>query len=204
MKTQVSSSKITTEQWQHMVETYSQVTDNLELGIDARILETVVALNLLGISTISSCEGHVDHGTGAPWIDIAVPDIGPEAKAARLAQMEAEKQAALHQLTEEKIQELFKHAEQLRWQVSKKYLEARKNIMQYLTLFYADRHVPYDRQLILQGQFLQNIAGPTRLESQGVSVLALYNTKIRQEKLAEYQDEMAAFTHFLKQKLGLA
>ena len=29
-----------------------------------------MALNALSVNTVQSCEGHLDHGTGAPYIDI--------------------------------------------------------------------------------------------------------------------------------------
>ncbi len=44
--------------------------DKLGKKVDAGIIETVVVLNLLGMPTTMSCEGHLDHGTGAPWVDI--------------------------------------------------------------------------------------------------------------------------------------
>ena len=48
--------------------------DRLGKGIDEKVKDTVVAFNLLEIPTSSSCEGHLDHGTLAPWIEIETPD----------------------------------------------------------------------------------------------------------------------------------
>ena len=45
-----------------------RLTDGLEYPIDADILETVVALILLGFQTNQSCEGHLDGGRPYPWI----------------------------------------------------------------------------------------------------------------------------------------
>src|SRR5690349_16200383 len=42
--------------------------------IDEGIKETVIALNVLGVHTVMSCEGHLDRG-GAPWVDIRAPDV---------------------------------------------------------------------------------------------------------------------------------
>jgi|SRR5579875_3073726 len=37
-------------------------------GVDALIVPVVAGLNLLGIKTIQSCEGHLDHGFPYPWV----------------------------------------------------------------------------------------------------------------------------------------
>lgn len=39
-------------------------------GIDGKIQEAVAMLNALGIPTTGSCEGHINHGSPAPWIKI--------------------------------------------------------------------------------------------------------------------------------------
>ncbi|GMU52245.1 MAG: hypothetical protein AMXMBFR33_13910 [Candidatus Xenobia bacterium] len=44
--------------------------DGLGLGLDEGIVDTVAALQLNGFNTRQSCEGHVDTGCGAPWVDI--------------------------------------------------------------------------------------------------------------------------------------
>lgn len=37
-------------------------------GLDPLIIPVVAGLNMLGIRTIQSCEGHLDHGFAYPWI----------------------------------------------------------------------------------------------------------------------------------------
>ena len=49
----------------------------LGMPIDAGIRETVAVLNLLGLPTTQSCEGHVNdrgHGLPAPWVDFDLAD----------------------------------------------------------------------------------------------------------------------------------
>lgn len=55
---------------------YDGVVDGLGLGLDPGIKRTVVLMNLLGMSTSGSCEGHPDqeHGLDYPWIDISAPE----------------------------------------------------------------------------------------------------------------------------------
>lgn len=60
--------------WRRMMEAVGRVTDRLGKPVDPGIRETVAVLNLLGLPTIQSCEGHVNdrgHGLPAPWVDFA-------------------------------------------------------------------------------------------------------------------------------------
>ena len=56
--------------YQEMHERVATFTDKLGTPIDPGIFETVVALNLLGLHTLQSCEGHFDHGCPYPWVTI--------------------------------------------------------------------------------------------------------------------------------------
>jgi hypothetical protein len=58
--------------WDESVEKFRKVTDRLGCPIDAGIFDTVVALNILGVHTTMSCEGHLDHGLAYPWIDTPI------------------------------------------------------------------------------------------------------------------------------------
>jgi hypothetical protein len=61
-----SSEKI----YQAVCERVSQFKDKLGLGVDPGIFDTVVALNLAGLTTYQSCEGHLDHGSPYPWVTV--------------------------------------------------------------------------------------------------------------------------------------
>jgi hypothetical protein len=56
-----------------MAEQVARWVDGLDMRVDRGILDTVVAINLKGIPTTSSCEGHLDHAYPAPWVDIGAP-----------------------------------------------------------------------------------------------------------------------------------
>jgi hypothetical protein len=56
--------------WNETVAQFLLVKDRLGKPIDTNIFETVVALNVLGVHTTQSCEGHLDWGLPYPWIDI--------------------------------------------------------------------------------------------------------------------------------------
>lgn len=57
--------------YQEMHARVATFTDKLGTPIDPGIFETVVALNLLGLHTLQSCEGHFDHGCPYPWVTIS-------------------------------------------------------------------------------------------------------------------------------------
>jgi hypothetical protein len=56
--------------WEEMAKQYRRVVDKLGKKIDEGIFDTVVALNILGVVTRASCEGHLDWGVPHPWVDI--------------------------------------------------------------------------------------------------------------------------------------
>ncbi len=66
--------KISQQQWQQKLKDLDKVTDGLGLGIDSGIKETVALLNLAGVQTTASCEGHINWGVPYPWIDVGNPD----------------------------------------------------------------------------------------------------------------------------------
>src|SRR3712207_1504419 len=63
------------QRWQQSAAEVNRITDRLGMPIDEGIKETVVALNVLGINTVASCEGHFDRGTGAPWVAIGARGV---------------------------------------------------------------------------------------------------------------------------------
>src|SRR5438128_2510552 len=60
--------------WQSKLAEVEGIKDALGRGLDNHIKEAVVALNLLGVHTSASCEGHIDHGRPSPWIEIEAPN----------------------------------------------------------------------------------------------------------------------------------
>jgi len=50
------------KKWGLLAKKFSSTGDKLGKGIDKKILETVMALNALGINTDQSCEGHLKWG----------------------------------------------------------------------------------------------------------------------------------------------
>lgn len=61
--------------WEEAETFARQLVDAMECPIDEGILPTVVALNLLGLHTCQSCEGHLDYGAPYPWIDFETDEF---------------------------------------------------------------------------------------------------------------------------------
>src|SRR5580704_5515502 len=59
--------------WDAMAAKVAKRGDATGMGIDRGISNTVIALNLLGVPTSSSCEGHIERGLPAPWVEIGKP-----------------------------------------------------------------------------------------------------------------------------------
>jgi len=151
-----------TLRWSEVEEKFKHVADRLGRPIDDGIFKTVVALNVLGISTYMSCEGHLDHGLPYPWVA-----IGTQAE----------------ETLEEKEQQ------------ERSRLLLHQMVFGHLADFYSTRHVSYDR-IITSKQIGRGI----RIYSQGGDFLELVSLDLteRLSKLHEYQDEMNAFTEFLR------
>lgn len=56
--------------WNDVAEKMNKTTDRLRMPIDVGIFDTVVALNVLGFTTIQSCEGHIGRALPYPWVSI--------------------------------------------------------------------------------------------------------------------------------------
>ena len=145
--------------WQEAAVYFEKVTDRLGRPIDVGIFDTVVALNVLGIPTLQSCEGHLTHGLPYPWVDIEVIDTRPRSE-------HRDKETALAQLT------------------------LRYWLFNYLSAFYQERRVSFDRIITLEY--------PHRMRSQGGEFMDLLTPGERERKLRVYQEEMQAFTQYLK------
>lgn len=180
------------EKWSEVVAKFSQVTDRLGKPIDKGIFDTVVVLNMLGIHTYQSCEGHSDRGLAYPWVDIAaseyrllMKDEPSEIRALQTQSIETRKR--IEQQETPQVREAKQQAEQAD-------VQQRYALHQLLTKFYTDHHVPYDRIITF------SVRG--RIRSQGGDFLALLSADERIQKLREYQEEMTAFTNFLKSHIS--
>ncbi len=181
------------QHWQRAIDQYQRIVDGQRMPIDTGILETVVALNLLGLKTVASCEGHLSWGRGAPWVHIRADDTQREDALVVLRRREIQQQIETQSLSKDETNRLYADFHQLEKQAEIKHVLLRQKLLEALALFYEDRQVPYDQRLSIQ-----DLGVISRLESQGVSVLPGCVPEVKQQKLIAYQEEMRAFTVFLK------
>jgi len=192
MSTQIHIEKET--QWSEIADRASRITDKLGMPIDQGILDTVIVLNALGITTKQSCEGHVDRGVCAPWIFFTTPGIDELNKQVFQAQEKAIQASKERKYTNAELHQLFEPVHQLRYQADSKHAEDQQKVIALLNTFYADRHISQDKRLIVYSR----TPGTSALESQGARCQYIDSPEVRALKLREYQEEMLAFTAFLK------
>lgn len=183
------------ERWQELTETFSRTTDAIGCSIDEGILETVVALNAVGINTQASCEGHLDHGTAAPWVHIGAADALPLARQIHMKQKQAQEAESRGASLEERSK-LHEETQEASRASKRLNMVERMKLMSYMDRFYAEHSVSCDGRLVLH---TYGWTGVTRLTSQGADCQDCREAEERAAKLQEYQQEMQAFTTFLKQ-----
>lgn len=185
--------------WQRKAAEVAQLVDGLGKGIDPGILDTVVALQLSGIHTTGSCEGHTHWGVGAPWVALSAPADE------QLRRWEAQRREALAEAedlaasgaTPERVGDAHRRMHEARLAGKAVHLRASETTLALLEQFYSQRHVSADRRLILTMTW----NGGARLQSQGAVFQEVLPDDQRARKLVDYQREMDDFTAFLKNTL---
>jgi hypothetical protein len=178
--------------WQEMAARVDKITDRLGKPVDEGIKETVIILNLLGFPTSMSCEGHAERAVGGPWVDMR-PE-GVEALKEKWKQAERACQAAEEKKRSPKEMEgFYQTLREARKELETPVLQLAGRLMPYLVEFYQERMVSHDRRLVLHDFF-----AAFRLQSHGVFLQGIADVAQREAKLLEYQEEMRAFTAFLK------
>ena len=168
------------ELWLHCEQEVQQLRDRLGKEIDSGIRETVVALRVLGFSTSGSCEGHLDYGIKAPWVDVGeVPaDLADKLR-----------------LAQKSNQPLDEATEYQRKNVFKDLMAERVRLMKLVGEFYEDRNPQFASRLMLA-------LGPdtVRIISQGALIQDLLPLNEQTQNLETYRQEMSVFSNFLKQR----
>lgn len=171
--------------WDEMAIKINETVDALGRHLDKGIKDTVIALNLLGFETDSSCEGHTKHGECGPWLGLTSKEI--EA-------LEPERERIFEETRQDKKGYLDKKAQKRVAEIDAEKLKMQAKAMEVLAEFYQERRVPYDATIIVA-----NIING-RIQCMGTEIAELLPPKQKAVKLKQYQEEMAAFTQFLKDR----
>ncbi|MBM3257633.1 MAG: hypothetical protein FJZ05_00155 [Candidatus Nealsonbacteria bacterium] len=207
--------------WEEQFIKIEQIGDAIGRGIDKKVKETIVALNLNGFPTIDSCEGHIEGGYPAPWVGIEV-DNEPEEKyfnQNNIFKKLAEKYGVsceevkngdhekAHQEAWREIVKNKKTPECKQWEKENKKLFIK--LSKLLNEFYRDRKVPDNVKLVIKG-----MAGDSFRVHNGGDDYKARELEIRfgksealkkqkegiEQRLPLYQKEMQEFGKFLKEK----
>jgi hypothetical protein len=170
--------------WRQTARKVAALVSGVEIPLDAGIKDTVIALNALGYKTIGSCEGHLDHGTGGPWVHLAIDE------ADSLDTKLRSKRSNVSRL------ERFWISNRVRY-VSNSQLRGLRHLVD---AFYKGRRVRPDVKI----RVYNPAGGFVILESRGVNNLLwkdLLEPRYSTKNLRAYQAEMKALTKFLKSKV---
>lgn len=180
--------------WDEKAKEVDQWTDALGMPVDAGIKPLVIALNLEGIKTIASCEGHLDRALAWPWVDL-------DLETAQTAALAQEWIKIFKERTKEKFEAVREELMALNDKLNKAQAEAQQPLMQLLREYYKTNFVSYDRILVTT-KFDRAEKSIYRLRNQGAEFEQLWSPEEKAEKLKEYQDEMHNFAQFLANRLA--
>jgi hypothetical protein len=163
------------EEWNRVALEVESIVDRLGKTIDTGIKETVIALKALGLETQGSCEGHLDHGTKAPWVDIgSVPE-----DSARRALTNAERSETVPQRSTIEARE--------------KIFAERTQILRLLDEYYGTHNPTSTSRLIPLFRL-----GETRIISQGYGIQEGLDEKEQAMMLSAYREEINRFTVWMR------
>ena len=184
------------EKWVELQDRANKVVDGLGKGLDEGIVETVMGLWAHGFNTHASCEGHMEWGLAAPWVDIEPPNskelqsMQKEASALRDDLFGRDGQSKKYA----KYPELVEKMHELEAEASRQSGKLLPKLFTMLDNFYNQRMSGYDQRIIIVP-----FSGSFRLINQGFE-LYRHKDNRSEEKLTEYRQEMQAFGNFLKQE----
>lgn len=205
------------EKWDNVSNEVKKTIDTLGHHIDENIKETVVALNVYDINTSGSCEGHIDWGTGAPWVEISASDepeeiyVNEKTALERVAREnnvtvdDLKKEDGYEKLYREAMEECAKNGEMkeiITWQEENEKLKlVMENI---ISDFYKNRDVPEDIKIKFRdiggwGSF-RIYSGTDEDYDRDFEKMNEKEKKDLGKRLEKYQKEIADFTKFLKDK----
>lgn len=206
------------ETWANTAREIDEIVDATGRGIDKGIKESVIALNVNGISTSQSCEGHAEVEGGHrpwPWVEVSAPNEPAERFVGQAELFEESARAHGVQVDELKRG----RPEELYWNVVRKASEnpetpeykrwREDNLALFektkglLAEFYRDRNVV--AEIAIRAE--ESNGGPFELSSEKALLMRFLEKQLTHaEKLGllhalpQRQEEMRAFSEFLKQR----
>lgn len=187
--------------WEEGCEAVQSFTDQLGMLVDEGIFETVVALNLAGITTFQSCEGHLDHGAPYPWVTVIDEEQERLFNRRWLAVCQLEEQAK-EAGTQEAYDRYLAADVQLRLVIARSEQESPlyRRLTSLLDTFYQHSVTPDPSRLVVR-RFKSS--GRYRIEPGFAEALESIPETLKGHYLARGQAEMQMFTSSLKRQWQL-
>jgi hypothetical protein len=170
------------------------IRDALGKPVDAGIKSLVTALNASGFPTTASCEGHLDWGIPAPWVDVQpAPTREGVALRQELNTIDAEIETIERDDPDAAaLDALYEKRRLLSADVRRPTLVLARCLMTRLTAFYRGRPVSYDQMISLHVRFIG-----FRMQCHGGELQDIAAPAEKTANLERYQAEMHALAAFL-------
>jgi hypothetical protein len=180
--------------WDAAVRHVEGIRDALGKPVDAGIKSLVIALNAHGFPTTASCQGHLDWGIPAPWVDVRPePTRESDARRRELNSIDTEIETIERGESDTAVLDVLCEKQRLlSTEVRRPTLNFARDLMTLLATFYRDRRVPYDQMISLHVRFIG-----FRMQCHGSELQDIVAPAEKAANLGRYQAEMHAFTAFL-------
>ncbi len=174
-----------------------QTGDKLGRPIDPLVFETVLYFNLLGIETAASCEGHLDHGVAAPWVDFNPKETLKYKQLQKSAEEKLKKAEDTRGRISRKVMrgEIFKEYTDTLQEISVLLKNDIEPVLKLLNEFYKEHVCIYEHMLVFR-----NVFQFTRLTFVGEFMQDARTKAEKKKELHLYQQELKEFTLFLRRK----
>jgi hypothetical protein len=198
------------ELWDAKSAEVNQWTDRRGTPIDEEIKDTIIALNLMGITTRSSCGGHLEHGYSYPFVDIQIAtsklykmnlkyfDIQEQMKNELLSLKTKFPNLSYNDIFDlpegENLRNLTDKRKVLEMSIRQIEIKNLEPLTKLINQFYKNHKISYENMLIVTND------SRFSLRSIGADRQVIRSQKRRLRYLNDYREEMKAFTNFLKQK----
>lgn len=188
----ISVEHVRSQRWQEMVAYLRDARDGNDTPIDEGIFDTCVALNLLGFTTTQSCEGHLDWGIPAPWVQIVNEEARTlnERAYSAFARGTSEKPPA--GIMPHYTKEAYEEGHAWRKQADSLIAQDFHKLLGYVEQFYRQRQIEMGCRVTLRAD-----TPSIRLEILGAAAMPALSIDQQHIMLAQFQDEMKAFTAHL-------
>ncbi len=196
--------------WEKMAQEVDTWTDGLGMPIDKEIKELVIALNVVGISTYQSCEGHLDWGLAYPWISFSFRnseterltekrfDLGEKISNEEKILKEKFPNITIHERIKQEdgktLKDLYMNFHAVDAELTRNIRSQIKPLFDLVSAFNNSRRNPYDQLLYVE---VLGLSGSTTLQCIGSDWQCLCTEEDKNNNLTKYRQIMKEFAEFI-------